>query len=113
MKKEWTKERRKAQKKRKLWERPSPSKETVDNLSKARNVFLSKRTTIINSFKKDGCQICGEKDIRCLDYHHVSKENKVKSIAHMRSAPIDSLLAEIEKCIVLCANCHRKINHRN
>jgi hypothetical protein len=110
MEKTWTKERREAQKNRKLWERSVPSEATINNKIKARKVFVSRRTAIINKFKEGGCQICGEKDIRCLDFHHIIADDKEGAVAHMRSAPIDNLESEIKKCIVLCANCHRKIH---
>lgn len=58
------------------------------------------------------CSICGEKEKCCLDFHHHGKEGKDKSvaiIARQRSNK-QKLLAEIKKCIVVCANCHRKIH---
>lgn len=59
---------------------------------------------------KDGfhCE-CGEDDKRCLDFHH--EENKLICIASIptKGWSIDRLIAEMEKCKIVCANCHRKM----
>lgn len=60
-------------------------------------------------FKKTLKCPCGEADPRCLDFHHIdptTKKNLVSVLAWAGS--MKSLLAEIEKCEVQCANCHRK-----
>jgi len=61
----------------------------------------------------DRCS-CGETHIACLDFHHVTGE-KVDSVRHMinTSVPIDLIIAEVRKCIVLCSNCHRKVHYRD
>ena len=56
------------------------------------------------------CQLCGEADPRTLDFHHrEKKENRNRTIAYMTNRSLNQLQAEIAKCDVLCANCHRKI----
>lgn len=54
------------------------------------------------------CVRCGENTPVSLDFHHI-KENKRKNISYMVSNGFgwDSLTKEMEKCIVLCSNCHR------
>ena len=60
-----------------------------------------------------GCVKCGEKDPACLDFHHRDgKINKEGHIGEIRRFSIRRILAEIAKCDVLCANCHRK-HHRD
>lgn len=55
------------------------------------------------------CQICNEANSCCLDFHHIDK--KKFNIGNSRdSVSWKILLEEIKKCIVLCANCHRKIH---
>jgi hypothetical protein len=59
------------------------------------------------------CSKCGINDHRVLEFHHkdpVTKEATVASLIKDRS--FKSVLKEIEKCVVLCANCHR-IEHSN
>lgn len=59
-----------------------------------------------------GCSRCSEDSWACLEFHHVTGE-KEQTIARMsvNGYSIETLLKEIEKCEVLCANCHCK-EHR-
>jgi len=43
-----------------------------------------------------------------LDFHHLVPEDKVKSIAGMLQWSQARLVDEINKCVVLCAICHRR-----
>lgn len=54
------------------------------------------------------CIDCGETDIRCLEFDHV-RGNKSSSIATLikNGASWSVIEAEIAKCEVRCANCHR------
>jgi hypothetical protein len=56
------------------------------------------------------CVRCGESDPICLDFHHVDPSTKIEEVPIMvhKGCGIDRILQEIKKCIVLCANCHRK-----
>ena len=56
------------------------------------------------------CLNCGEESPECLDFHHTNPEEKkedVSSLVNMFRS-MERICTEIEKCIVLCANCHRK-----
>jgi 5-methylcytosine-specific restriction endonuclease McrA len=57
-----------------------------------------------------GCSYCDEKDPACLDFHHVAEDEKEMAIGKMitHGHGKEKLSEEIEKCAVLCANCHRK-----
>jgi hypothetical protein len=60
------------------------------------------------------CIDCGCTDIRCLDFDHV-RGKKSDDISKMlgHSLPWATIEAEIAKCEVRCANCHRiKSNER-
>lgn len=62
---------------------------------------------------KTSCVVCGESEPACLDWHHLDTETKVVSISRMKSSSTYSqqrVLEELEKCVLLCANCHRKIH---
>ena len=55
------------------------------------------------------CVICGEENPIVLEFHHkVKRENKKSRISHLifSRAKWDKILKEIEKCVVLCSNCH-------
>ena len=60
-----------------------------------------------------GCGECGERDPRCLDFHHRDKDSKVADVANMMGHNMETLRAEMEKCDVVCANCHRKHHDGN
>ena len=59
-----------------------------------------------------GCIICGEQEPCTLDFHHLDMSTKESGISHIvnsnRSMAV--LQKELEKCVVLCANCHRKVH---
>lgn len=66
---------------------------------------------IVNGIKISlGCYKCGEKDHRCLDFHHRVPEEKSFEIAFglQRGLARQRVFAEIQKCDVMCSNCHRK-----
>lgn len=63
------------------------------------------------------CVDCGQRHPATLHFHHLHAEDKEFNIGHAVSDGIslDRIKTEIEKCIVLCANCHaiRHYNMRN
>jgi hypothetical protein len=64
----------------------------------------------LNEYKTNkGCFDCAEKDFRCLDFDHLDQKTKYKSISKLSQQwSYERILIEIEKCVVRCANCHRK-----
>jgi len=62
-----------------------------------------------NIKKKCSCAICGYSEYtEALDFHHVNSQNKkyqIKASALWKKDFID----ELQKCMCLCANCHRHI----
>lgn len=59
--------------------------------------------------KKFSCAKCGEADPRCIDFHHINQDEKIKNVSVLGHAgQYKKALKEIEKCIALCSNCHRK-----
>lgn len=56
-----------------------------------------------------GCEGCGEKDPRVLDFHHVNgKKDKIATVCDLARDSRQDVEAEIAKCQCLCANCHRR-----
>lgn len=55
-----------------------------------------------------GCRECGyNAHPAALDFNHLDRGTKLFNIGQRKNASWDSLEAEIAKCEVLCANCHR------
>lgn len=68
-----------------------------------------KRKIVIDYLMANPCIDCGETDIIVLDFDHIDPATKVKNVADLVSGgSIDSLKAEITKCEIRCANCHRR-----
>jgi hypothetical protein len=58
-----------------------------------------------------GCIRCGIKDPRVLDFHHKDEKDKLFSVGGFRRAVgFDQIQKEVEKCDVVCANCHRIVH---
>lgn len=76
-----------------------------------RTIQIRKRRIRNNNFinsLKDKCRKCGITNKLCLQFHH--EKDKKYDISHMISGgySIKYIQNEINKCIILCANCHRK-----
>ena len=57
-----------------------------------------------------GCICCGESDVVCLDFHHTTSDDKEFGISSNTHRTWKYIEAEIDKCVVICANCHRKLH---
>ncbi|MGQ3412767.1 homing endonuclease associated repeat-containing protein [Natrinema sp. LN54] len=59
---------------------------------------------------RGGCTRCDETDPACLDFHHLDAAEKEMAVGKLIAFGYskERIKSEIEKCIVLCANCHRK-----
>lgn len=58
------------------------------------------------------CILCGEQERTCLDFHHLDPHQKDFGISTLLKGTRswESILKEIEKCVVLCKNCHAKVH---
>jgi hypothetical protein len=62
---------------------------------------------IVKYLEEHPCVDCGEPDVVVLDFDHLfDKSFDISRGLHGRNW--DSVLAEIAKCEVVCANCHRR-----
>lgn len=54
------------------------------------------------------CQI-DDLDMACYDFHHINPDNKSFALTAINSAKIslENIKNELDKCELLCANCHR------
>ncbi len=72
---------------------------------------IERNKQIVAEHKLGGCKFCSEKDPVTLDFHHVNPKEKDLSISVIiHRYTTNKLVKEIEKCIVLCSNCHRKLH---
>jgi hypothetical protein len=64
-----------------------------------------------NRYKRTlACNFCGVSHPACLQFHHRDGSDKYKEVGNLvyHVTNIDKLKREIDKCEVLCANCHAK-----
>lgn len=59
------------------------------------------------------CEKCGYNKIEdVLEFHHKNPEEKTMSLSEKsNSTEWEKFLKETEKCMLLCANCHREIHY--
>jgi len=87
------------------------NKEIVDQRNTNR---INKLRQTISEYKKEqGCKYCEENEPVALDFHHKNPKEKEYNIAEMVSNgfSIEKIMVEINKCYVVCCNCHRKIEN--
>lgn len=57
------------------------------------------------------CTLCGyNKCVDALDLHHINPEEKEFSISARPDISWERTIAELPKCVLLCANCHRELH---
>ena len=65
----------------------------------------------VDSWKRDhGCACCEEVEPVVLEFHHPDNNKEFAIASGMVAVSFDRLKAEIAKCVVVCANCHRKLH---
>jgi len=64
------------------------------------------------AFKGGKCEICGyDKCMEALEFHHLDNSKKDFGISHRGyTRSWEKVKAEIKKCILVCANCHRELH---
>ena len=55
------------------------------------------------------CEHCGEKDPVVLEFHHTGGKEMPVGVMVSGGYPVAKIQKEIDKCSVLCANCHRRL----
>lgn len=63
-------------------------------------------------YKGSKCEICGyNKCISALEFHHIDPKEKDFGIAEKGyTRSWNRVKEELDKCILICANCHREIH---
>ena len=80
--------------------------------SQAVSDFRRRRKENLLKVAGDKCNICNySKAISALEFHHIDPTKKEYSIASKGTCHnIQQDLLEVQKCILVCANCHREIH---
>ena len=83
----------------------------IDRAVSSRPEYYQRNRDFLNTYKSNlKCVECGENHPATLDFHHIDPSGKDFGVANFGGKSITKIKDEIEKCIVLCANCHRKLH---
>ena len=65
------------------------------------------------SYKGGKCIICGyNNSFSALHFHHINPKDKSYSISKCYYKDFEELKKELDKCILLCANCHAEVHEK-
>lgn len=80
------------------------------NISRIRN-----QNFIFEIKKQAKCKICQFNKTECLEFHHKNIKEKTHNISEMvlHGFALDKIKKEIEKCDIICRNCHKDIHYKN
>ena len=84
-----------------------------ENLSHADAVTIKRRAIkkVLIEYKGGKCCRCGyNKSMRALEFHHTDPNIKDFGISHCLTRSMEELKQEVDKCILVCSNCHAEIH---
>lgn len=89
----------------------------AENAERAKSAIYLRRAEVKSWYDElkatMACANCGENHPAVLDFHHRGDQTKDLAVSQAinNGWSKDRILAEIEKCDVLCSNCHRIVHH--
>lgn len=75
---------------------------------RGRELYQDQRRRVLDYLAAHPCVDCGEADIVCLEFDHVRGVKRFSVAAMIGDYAWEAIEAEIAKCVVRCANCHRR-----
>jgi hypothetical protein len=81
-----------------------------------RGYFINRRNEIKSKaveYKGGKCSICKyNKCLAALEFHHLNPYDKDEDLGSLtkQGKSFENLIEELDKCILVCANCHREIH---
>jgi len=64
-------------------------------------------------YKGGKCEKCGyDECIGALEFHHLDTDKKEFQISNPNVKSFEKLKKEVDKCILLCSNCHRELHFK-
>jgi hypothetical protein len=72
---------------------------------------LEREELIRDILKESGCVCCREENFLTLEFHHLDEFTKMETVSRLRGnrSKSDALFEEMDKCAIVCRNCHRKL----
>lgn len=79
------------------------NKRTIDRGRKNKEAYIQ--------YKGGKCQRCGySKCSDALEFHHIEPTHKDPTFDSIRYWGLEKAKAELDKCLLLCSNCHREVH---
>lgn len=88
----------------------TPMPRDIEKIRTAERIRREKRKALIRKAKSKPCMDCGNSYPPCaMDFDHRNPEEKKFGICQAKcgNRSLKTLQAEIDKCDVVCATCHR------
>lgn len=77
------------------------------------NLTQRHKKTLVE-YKGGKCEICGyDKCLAALDFHHINPKEKDPNWKKMRAWTPERVKKEVDKCQLVCRNCHSEIHYGN
>lgn len=74
-----------------------------------RSPYRTANIKYVRAVKASPCADCGQSyPYYVMDLDHREPDKKYKGVASMMRFPTSLVIAEVAKCDVVCANCHRE-----
>jgi hypothetical protein len=86
----------------------------VLNFSNYKRLYDSRKRLKLKliEYKGGKCEICGyDKCIIALEFHHLDPNKKDFNIGGSCAMSFEKCKKEVDKCILVCSNCHREIHY--
>ncbi len=72
-----------------------------------------KRKRVLVEYKGGSCEVCGyNRCVGALDFHHLDPTTKKFRVGNGNTKSYESDIEEVDKCILVCSNCHREIHYK-
>ena len=78
-------------------------------------VAIKRKLEFVN-LKGGCCSSCGyNKNLSALEFHHMVEHEKSFQLSarELSNTNYDDLLKELDKCLLLCSNCHRELHNKD
>ncbi len=88
---------------------PSVYCKSCSSLQTKERQWEVKRSAV--EYKGGKCVVCDyDAYIGALEFHHIDPKEKDYTIAHKKLYSFEKIKNELDKCILLCSNCHREVH---
>ncbi len=85
--------------------KPCTTEQTLERIRKLKSQMID--------YKGGCCSRCGyDKYQGALEFHHINRKEKDFNPSHLKKYSFDDRIkSELDKCVLVCSNCHREIHH--